>query len=151
MAYSFAAPHLTFSKPTQTPIEPAVPTIENLPVVSVFFLAPISFHGPPANNGQSYAPAMNQNIVPLLPTIAELILLQSMLHNLGLYLPLPPTLRCDNIGTTYLSANPAFYARTKHIEIDFHFVRDKVASKTLDVCFIFSKDNLANIFIKPTS
>jgi len=84
-------------------------------------------------------------------TIAELILLQSMLHNLGLYLPLPPTLRCDNIGTTYLSANPAFYARTKHIEIDFHFVRDKVASKTLDVCFIFSKDNLANIFIKPTS
>jgi hypothetical protein len=69
MAYSFATPYLSFSKPTQTLIEPVVPTIENLPVVSVFFLTPISFHGPPANNGQLYAPAMNQNISPLLPPL----------------------------------------------------------------------------------
>jgi hypothetical protein len=87
----------------------------------------------------------------LATTIAELILLRSMLHNIGLYLTSPPTLRCDNIGATYLSANPTFHAHTKHIKIDFHFVRDKVASKTLDVCFIYSKDNLADIFTKLTS
>jgi len=67
IAYSFATRHLPFSKPTRTPIEPVVPTIKNVSVVSLFFLAPISFHGPPANNGQSSTPAMNQNITPLLP------------------------------------------------------------------------------------
>jgi hypothetical protein len=81
---------------------------------------------------------------------AELLWLQSLLRDLGIFLHSPPPW-CDNIGATYLFANPAFHARTKHIEIDFHFVRDEVATKTLTVCFLSSKDNLANIFTKPTA
>jgi hypothetical protein len=74
-----------------------------------------------------------------------------MLRDLDLYLPSLPTLRCNNIEATYLSANSAFHARTKHIEIDFHFVHDKVFSKTLDVRFISGKNNLVDIFTKPTA
>lgn len=58
---------------------------------------------------------------------------------------------CDNLGATYLTANPVFHARTKHIEVDFHFVREKVAGGALDVRFISSNDQIADGFTKPVT
>lgn len=60
-----------------------------------------------------------------------------------------PTLWCDNLGATYLSANPVFHARTKHVEVDFHFVREKVAQGRLQVKFISAHDQIADAFTKP--
>ena len=85
----------------------------------------------------------------LATTTAELLWLQSLLRELGFFLPRPPVLWCDNIGATYLTANPAFHARTKHIEIDFHFVRDRVATRCLTVRYRSTKDQVADIFTKP--
>jgi histone deacetylase 1/2 len=79
---------------------------------------------------------------------AEVVWIQSVLTELGVRQSRPPVLWCDNPGATYLSANPIFHARTKHIEIDFHFVREKVASGSLTVRFITSEDQIADMFTK---
>jgi hypothetical protein len=69
--------------------------------------------------------------------------------------PRAACLWCDNIGATYLCANPVFHARfharTKHIEVDYHFVRERVARKLLDIRFIPSGDQLADGFTKSLS
>jgi hypothetical protein len=52
------------------------------------------------------------------------------------------------LGATYFSANPIFHGRNKHIEIDFHFVRQRVANKLLDISFISNKDQVADAFTK---
>lgn len=78
----------------------------------------------------------------------ELMWIRHLLHELRVPLISPPVLWCDNLGATFLASNPVFHARTKHIEIDFHFVREKVLSKELLVRFICSKDQLADIFTK---
>ncbi|GKA85304.1 putative RNA-directed DNA polymerase [Tanacetum coccineum] len=53
----------------------------------------------------------------LADTVAELTWLQALLNELGI----------RSSSTTYLSANPIFHARTKHVDIDYHFVWEKVA------------------------
>jgi hypothetical protein len=50
-----------------------------------------------------------------------------------------------------LSTDSLFHARTKHIEVGFHFVRDKVALGALDVFFIASRDQLVDVFTKPAT
>jgi hypothetical protein len=79
---------------------------------------------------------------------AEVIWIESLLKELGVKKRHVSCLWCDNMGAIYLSANPIFHARTKHIEIDFHFVRERVASKQLEIRFISSKDQVADGFTK---
>ena len=52
----------------------------------------------------------------------EVIWLQYLLMDLQIPTTSAPIIWCDNLGATYFSANPVFHARTKHIEIDYHFV-----------------------------
>jgi histone deacetylase 1/2 len=58
-------------------------------------------------------------------------MISSLLKELGVTQRCAPVLWCDNLGATYLTANHVFHARTKHIEIDFHFVRERVANEAL--------------------
>jgi len=73
---------------------------------------------------------------------AEVIWLQYLLTDLQVPSVSAPTIWCDNLGATYLSANPIFHARTKHVEVDYHFVRDRVAKKEIQICFVPSQVNL---------
>ena len=61
----------------------------------------------------------------------EVIWLQYLLTDLQISSISAPIIWCDNLGATYLSVNPVFHARTKHIEVNYHFVRDRVAKKEI--------------------
>ena len=55
---------------------------------------------------------------------------------------------CDNVSAIYLSGNPVQHQRTKHIEMDIHFVREKVARGEVRVLHVPSRYQIADIFTK---
>jgi histone deacetylase 1/2 len=79
----------------------------------------------------------------------EVIWLQYLLTDLQIPSISAPIIWCDNLGATYLSTNPIFHARTKHVEVDYLFVRDSVVKKKIQISFISSHDQLADAFTKP--
>lgn len=56
-------------------------------------------------------------------TSSEIRWICNLLTELGITLPLAPVIYCDNVGATFLCANPVFHSRMKHIAIDYHFIR----------------------------
>ncbi|CAL1409334.1 unnamed protein product [Linum trigynum] len=85
-----------------------------------------------------------------LATLAsEVIWLQSLLAELGQPTHTSPVLWCDNLGATYLAHNPVFHTRSKHLEIEFHFVRDRVNKQQLHVRYLPATDQLADVLTKP--
>ena len=59
-----------------------------------------------------------------------------------------PTLWCNYISAISLSSNPVFHAKTKHIEVDYHYVRKRVAAKLLTICYFPTSDQVTYIFTK---
>jgi hypothetical protein len=79
----------------------------------------------------------------------EIMWVQAVLRKLHVRSPPSPWLWCDNMGVKYLSSNPIFHGRMKHVKIGYHFVNDRVMKKLLEVRFISTNDQLADDFIKP--
>jgi hypothetical protein len=79
---------------------------------------------------------------------AELYWLRMLFRELNISLNNPPTLWCDNIGALALASNPIYHARTKHIEVDYHFIREKILHKDMLASYISTEDQSADIFTK---
>ena len=79
----------------------------------------------------------------------ELVWLRSFLASVGIFHQQPMKLYCDSQAVLHISWNPVFDERTKHIELDCHFVREKLMVGLLTFLHVPSKQQPANIFTKP--
>ena len=61
----------------------------------------------------------------------------------------PTTIYCDNLSNIQLATKPVFHARTKHIEVHYHFVRECVMSIEVELLYVPTNRQTINIFTKP--
>ncbi|GJZ19653.1 putative ribonuclease H-like domain-containing protein [Tanacetum coccineum] len=80
--------------------------------------------------------------------VAETTWLRNLLRELHMTLLSATLIYCDNVSAIYLTANPVQHQRTKHIEIDIHFVHDMVARGHVRVLHVPSRYQYADIFTK---
>jgi ATP sulfurylase len=84
-------------------------------------------------------------------TTCELIWTKSLLTELGVSIELPINMYCDNKSAIHIAANPVFHERTKHIEIDCHYIREKIQKGEICTPFTKSQDQLADALTKGLS
>jgi len=72
---------------------------------------------------------------------SDLIWIKSILASMRVFLTQPMQLYCDNLAALHISKNPVFHKQTKHIEMDCHFVRERLLSGEMvnQVADIFTK------------
>jgi hypothetical protein len=102
--------------------------------------------------------SMKQNVVSrssveseyraMAQTTCELIWLRNLLGELGFAQSKPMNLYCDNEAAIHIANNPVFHERTKHIEVDCHFTREKLEDGTISTSFVRTGSQLADVFTK---
>ncbi|CAN1797734.1 Retrovirus-related Pol polyprotein from transposon RE1 [Linum perenne] len=78
----------------------------------------------------------------------QLIWMKAQLHDYRLSFSTMP-IYCDNTSTINMKKNPILHSRTKHIDIRHHFIRDLILKKEVELVYITTETQLADIFTKP--
>ncbi|XP_042515275.1 uncharacterized protein LOC122089621 [Macadamia integrifolia] len=82
-------------------------------------------------------------------TLSELLWISYLLKDLKVLITKPLLVYCDNLSTTQMAVNSSvLHARTKHIEVDYHFVRDLVVTNKVQVKFVCFETQVVDIFTK---
>ena len=70
----------------------------------------------------------------------KIVWLLALLKDLGLHNLTPVTFYCDNQAAFHISTNPVFHERTKHIEVECHYIRDQLTVKRMQPAYVSSHD-----------
>ncbi|KAJ3704631.1 hypothetical protein LUZ61_008336 [Rhynchospora tenuis] len=84
-------------------------------------------------------------------TASELTWIKQLLAELNIKHEALMKMFCDNQAARLIAANPVFHEPTKHIEVDCHFIRERIQAKEIETPYVKSKDQLADIFTKGLS
>jgi len=79
---------------------------------------------------------------------SEITWLVRLLEELGVRGLTPVTLNCDNQSALHIARNPVFHERTKYIEIDCHFTRDEVLEGLLQLNYLPTSSQIADVLTK---
>ena len=83
--------------------------------------------------------------------VCKIMWLHQLLMEVGIKTPVLAKLRCDNQATLHIVSNSVFHERTKHIEIDCHFVREKKQLGLISTGYVKTGKQLGDIFTKALS
>ena len=86
--------------------------------------------------------------VALAHAVKQVLWLRNLYTELEFKLPAQSELYSDNQAVIAIAKNPEYHARTKHIDIGLHFLRDHIEQGTIGIIHVSSQDNLADIFTK---
>lgn len=81
-------------------------------------------------------------------TTAELLCFKQLVADLQVPITPPPLLLCDNVGAIFMTKNPVISTPSKHIALDFHFIREQVETGQLKISQVSSADQLVGVFTK---
>jgi hypothetical protein len=80
--------------------------------------------------------------------LAEILWIRKLLTEIGFPPKETSKVMCDNKAAIQISENPVQHDRTKHIEVDMHFIKEKLEANIIDIPFVRSEDQLADILTK---
>ncbi|KAH9726797.1 hypothetical protein KPL70_008430 [Citrus sinensis] len=83
--------------------------------------------------------------------VCEMLWIKNILKDLGIDYAKPMNLKCDSKAAIEIAQNPVQHDRTKHVEVDRHFIKEKLDEKTIQFPFVQSGDQLADILTKVVS
>lgn len=81
--------------------------------------------------------------------VAELTWLVKLLSDFGISVSAVIPVFCDNQAAIHIAKNPVFHERTKHIEVDYHFIRSKLHERLIALNHVPTNSRLADVFTKP--
>lgn len=80
--------------------------------------------------------------------VCEMIWLRQLLHELSVTTPIPMSLYCDNKAAISIARNPVQHDHTKYIEVDRHFIREKILAILVCTPYVTTEQQLTDILIK---